>query len=222
VQAGAILVAGCLGVTPQQVLDGRRQNDVHPEQQRGPIRAVTTHKFASHRRSHPYMHASALKNRAVLTLSDAEKVGQIDDVLFDPEFRRVLGFRVKKGMFGHSEALPRDRVQAVGTDALTVGGPDAINNLDRFPELSAARGLQDVHGTRVVTEGGSLLGTVDELEIDESAQQVLTYTLKGSLIDRLRGEQATIAPAEVLRLGEGGIMIVADAVAQRLGEQEKP
>ena len=162
------------------------------------------------------MHASALKGQAVLTLSDAAKLGQVDDVLFDPEFRRVLGFRIKKGLLSHSEALPRDRVQAVGADALTVPGPDAINEEGRYPELSGAKGLADVHGTRVVTESGTLVGTVHELEIDDLAQTVLTYTLQGSLLDKLRGDQAAIDPDEVLRLGEGGIMIVKDAAAQRL------
>ena len=45
---------------------------------------------------------------------------------------------------------------------------------------------------------------------------MLTYTLQGSLLDKLRGEHATIEPNEVLRLGEGGIMIVTDAAAERL------
>jgi uncharacterized protein YrrD len=166
------------------------------------------------------MHASELKGRAVLTLSDAARLGQVDDVLFDPEFRRVLGFRIKKGLLSHSEALPRDRVQAIGPDALTVASPDAINEEGRYPELSAAKGLGDVHGTRVVTETGSLVGTVNELEIDDAAQTVLTYTLQGSLLDKLRGEHASIEPNEVLRLGEGGIMIVKDTAAHRLGSNE--
>ena len=43
------------------------------------------------------MQASELKGRAVVVLSNAEKIGQVDDVLFDAPFRQVLGFRVKKG-----------------------------------------------------------------------------------------------------------------------------
>ncbi|MDP9227265.1 MAG: PRC-barrel domain-containing protein [Actinomycetota bacterium] len=43
------------------------------------------------------MQANELKGRAVVVLSNAEKVGQVEDVLFDAPFQQVLGFRVKKG-----------------------------------------------------------------------------------------------------------------------------
>ena len=132
----------------------------------------------------------------------------------------MIGFRVKKGLLSHTEALPRDRVQAVGADALTIAGAEAINEEARYPEMSSAKSLGDVHGTKVVTESGSMVGTVSELEVDDLAQTVLTYSLQGSLLDKLRGEHAAIQPGEVLRLGQGGIMIVTDAAAQRLESAE--
>src|SRR5688500_12326432 len=41
------------------------------------------------------MLANDLKRRGVLALSNAEKIGQVEDVLFDAQYRQVLGFRVK-------------------------------------------------------------------------------------------------------------------------------
>ena len=37
------------------------------------------------------MQADELKGRGVLPLSNAEKIGQVEDVLFDAEFRQVRG-----------------------------------------------------------------------------------------------------------------------------------
>src|SRR5687767_9707914 len=55
--------------------------------------------------------ASELNGRAVLVLSQAAKVGHVDDILFDAPYRRVLGFRVKRGgLFGPREAVSRERV----------------------------------------------------------------------------------------------------------------
>lgn len=48
------------------------------------------------------MKASDLKGRAVVTLTDAAKVGTIDDILFDAEYRAVLGFRVKRARLARS------------------------------------------------------------------------------------------------------------------------
>src|SRR5919201_1923311 len=85
--------------------------------------------------------ASDLKGRAVVTLSDAIKVGRVDDVLFDAEYRQVLGFRLKQRRFSRSEAVSRDNVTGVGRDAVTVRSPDAINVEDRLADLAGAASL---------------------------------------------------------------------------------
>lgn len=162
------------------------------------------------------MKASDVKGRAVITLSDAAKVGRVDDVLFDATYRQVLGFRVKRGTFGHADALPRESVTAIGADALTVASPDAINDEDRFADLAGAASLGQIHGTKVVTEGGTLVGTIAEVDTDDALEHVTAYTLSAPLLDTLRHRAPVLQAADVLRLGEGGIMIMSDAVGQAL------
>jgi uncharacterized protein YrrD len=164
------------------------------------------------------MQANELKGRGVLALSNAEKVGQVDDVLFDAEFRHVLGFRVKRGsLFGKAQALLRDSVTSIGAAALTVQSPDVINDEERFADLTHASTLSQVEGTQVVTESGELLGTIARLEIDDDARTVTAYTLSSSLMDRvMRHDTEVIKADEVVRLGEGGVMVVANAVGARL------
>ena len=164
------------------------------------------------------MQADELKGRGVLALSNAEKIGQVEDVLFDAQLRQVLGFRVKRGgLFGKAQALLRDSVTSIGAAALTVQSPDVINDEERFAELAHASTLSQAGRTRVVTEGGELLGTISHLEIDGDARQVTAYTLSSSLMDRvLLHDIQSVKADEVIRLGEGGIMVVSNAVAARL------
>ena len=167
------------------------------------------------------MRANELTGRAVVALSNAEKIGQVEDVLFDAPFRQVLGFRVKRGgLFGKAQALLRDSVTSVGADALTVQSPDVVNDEERFSELAHAATLSQVERTQVVTESGELMGTIAHLEIDDDARKVTSYTLSSSLRDRvMRHEAESVQADEVLRLGEGGIMVVANAVGVRLGAE---
>ncbi len=165
------------------------------------------------------MNARDLTRRAVVNLANAQKVGEVDDILFDAAYRQVLGFRVKMsggGIFGHTEALPRDNVSAIGRDALTIGSPDAINDEDRFAELAHAVTLKQAEGTKVVTEDGHLLGTVSALQIDDDAHTVLSYVLAGSMWERLRHNEPSFPADEVLRIGDNGIMIVSNAAGQQL------
>ena len=160
--------------------------------------------------------ASELKGRAVVTLSDAIKVGRIADVLFDAEYREVLGFRIKQRTFSRPEAVTRANVTGVGRDAVTVRSPDVINVEDRLMDLVGAASLSRAHGTKVVTEGGRLLGTIDQIVLDAEARAVTAYTLSAPLWDRLRHREPRIEAQQVLRLGEGGIMIVPNAVGERI------
>jgi uncharacterized protein YrrD len=164
------------------------------------------------------MQANELKGRGVLALSNAEKIGQVEDVLFDAQFRQVLGFRVKRGgLFGKAQALLRDSVTSIGAAALTVQSPDVINDEERFADLADASTLSRVEGTQVVTESGELLGTIARLEVDDDARKVTAYTLSSSLRDRvMRHDTEAVKADEVIRLGEGGVMVVPNAVGARL------
>ena len=163
------------------------------------------------------MKVSELKGRAVVTLSDAAKVGTIDDILFDAEYREVLGFRVKKGTFGKPDAVTRQNVTAVGADAVTVPSPDVINTEDRFESLVGAPSYSGAKGkAKVVTEGGTLLGLIDEMELDDTAHVVTVYILAAPLWDRIRHNEPRIPAEQVLRMGDAGIMIVPNSVAENL------
>jgi uncharacterized protein YrrD len=164
------------------------------------------------------MQADALKGRGVLAVASAEKIGQVEDVLFDAQFRQVLGFRVKRGgLFSKAQALLRESVTSIGAVALAVPSADVINDEERFAELAHASTLGQVEQTQVVTESGDALGTIAHLEVDDDARKVTAYTLTASFKDRvLRHETEVIKADEVLRLGEGGVMVVANTVAARL------
>jgi sporulation protein YlmC with PRC-barrel domain len=160
--------------------------------------------------------ASDLKGRAVVTLSDATKVGRVSDVLLDAAYREVLGFRIKAGTFSRLEAVSRANVTGVGHAAVTVRSPDVINVEDRLSALAGAVPLSRARGTKVVTEGGELLGPISELELDDEARTVTAYRLAPRLGDRLRRREPRIEARQVLRLGEGGLMIVPNSVAERI------
>src|SRR6185437_9804396 len=147
------------------------------------------------------MRADELKGRAVVTLTDATRIGRIDDVLFDTDYRTVLGFRVKGGLLSRTEALPRAGVSAIGPDAVTVTDHSAVNDEDRFAELSGALTLDSAQRMKVVTEGGELLGMVAAVELDDAAEHVQAYTLDAPLLDRMRGRAPQIHAEDVTRFG---------------------
>lgn len=160
--------------------------------------------------------ASTLKGLAVVTLSDATKVGQVDEVLFDTEMRHVLGFRVSAGRFQPTEAVARADVAAVGREAVTIPNATAVNQEARLPALAQAQTLGQATNTKVVSEGGDLLGTIADIELDDDGRVVTGYVLAGSVWARVRHQEPVISAQRIVRLGGDGIMIVPQDVAESL------
>lgn len=133
--------------------------------------------------------AKELGGRAVVDVDAAEKLGQIDRIVLDTDGRRVAGFVVSRGgsVFGGGEHLTvsADSVHAVGPDAVTVRRGANVDNdslLDGLPRVS------DIVGRKVVSDQGRLLGTVDDVLIDETDGRIVGYSLAGAdLDDKLRG-----------------------------------
>jgi len=156
------------------------------------------------------MRARSLMGRAVVAISDAGRVGSVDDVLLDATARDVVAFDVKGGAFSRGAALLRDQVAAIGPDAIMVPAPTALNEFKRLPALDDALTLRRLRRTRVVTEGGELRGTVSDLEIDGDARHVLSYVLRGSVTQRLSHREPTIPVSQVTHRGDRGLMVVAE------------
>src|SRR5438105_10507288 len=68
------------------------------------------------------MKFSELKGRAVVNLEEARKIGEVDDLLFEPDGHRIVSLKVKTGLFGAGQVVSTDDVKNIGADAVTVSG----------------------------------------------------------------------------------------------------
>ena len=163
------------------------------------------------------MLASELKGRAIMAVASADVLGHVDDVLFDQHYATILGFRLKHGLLGSTKAVLRTSVNTIGTDAITVGDATAVNDEGHFAALEGATPLSAIVGTRVVTASGNLLGTIGDVDIDTTAQQVNNYQMATSLAEKLTHHHPFITVDKVVQIGAGGVMIVPDASAESAG-----
>jgi sporulation protein YlmC with PRC-barrel domain len=169
--------------------------------------------------------ATELDGRAVVDMDAAEKVGKIEKVIIDPDARRVAGFTVSHGSSlispGTKVTLPASSVHAIGPDAVTVHGSVVVNDLAHLADLPR---VSDVVGRKVVSRDGRLLGTVEDVLINDDDGRIVGYALNeqggmGKLEGLIAGDKHA-HPSSYLRadadLRAGKDLIVApeDAVAR--------
>ena len=166
--------------------------------------------------------ATTLRGRSLVDLDSATKLGQLDDLIIDPEGQRVAGLIVTQGtaLLGdrHERLLPAVAVHAVGPDALTVragadGAADA--GLSGMPRLSA------ITGRKAVTHSGRLLGVIEDILIEPQDGRVVGYALsahgpagrlEGLFAGRHTEPGAYIRADADVRVGQDLVVVADDGV----------
>lgn len=121
------------------------------------------------------MRFSDAKGRKVVDKGTASTVGQVRGFLVDPASRSVVALRLKKTDRG--EALRWADLTAFGVDAVTIGDPAAITDLDsELTQLSDKR--RSLLKKRVLTSGGDEVGHVLDIDFDANTGALTTILLQ--------------------------------------------
>jgi uncharacterized protein YrrD len=157
-------------------------------------------------------HATALVGRPVVTLA-GEDVGQVKDVVYAARGHRIIGFTLAgRGVLAGPlrQSLPWEGVLAVGRDAVMVRDGQVLADRNEVAGKTALR-EQNVIGVTVLTEGGTALGTVEDVIIDvKAAADVVGYAIRTGEALPPAGRKAYLPLGEVSASGEA--LVVPEAV----------
>ncbi|MEO8970063.1 MAG: PRC-barrel domain-containing protein [Ktedonobacteraceae bacterium] len=164
---------------------------------------------------------SDLKDLAVVAIANGSKVGTLEDFYFDPSVNpaanSIRGFRVKTGMFSH-RALPASAINAIGTDAVTIDDEEMLRHEKDDAEFSTLPLGQSLLSYKVMSEGGTLIGTIGNILLDittPTALHIYAFELSGGLRSRISGHYSTFYAQQVVRYGQD-VLVIPDAIGTEL------
>lgn len=154
------------------------------------------------------------KGRPVVTLDNAETVGQVSELLLDFTKEQVRGLRVNmNGLFSGHRDLAWGDIRAIGQDAVTVANGDALKEDSALPDIANLPDVGDVTGSSVMGEAGNQIGTVSDVEFDTSSGAITGYVLSEGFLSRLQGI-VHIVPASDVQSISKNMLVVSDEIAQ--------
>ena len=126
------------------------------------------------------MKAQQVSGIAVVSIGAGERVGSVSELLLDLDGKRVAAFVLGSGggvtgslLSSTEPSTPRtlgaDQVHAIGPDAITVQDASVIQ------ETAAGEGLtplSELTKRKVVTEGGTFVGQIASIELDERSMRL--------------------------------------------------
>lgn len=170
------------------------------------------------------INASELVGRPVVDMEGATRMGKIKEVIVERDGERVAGFIVAKGETivgtgGTRVIVPASALHAIGPDAVTIRAGDvreSREDLDDLPRIS------DITGHKMVTRSGRVLGSIDDVLVNETDGTVIGFTvgegIRARLENMLKNKSAQVhgyvrADAD-LEVGKDLIVVPDDALIQ--------
>lgn len=151
--------------------------------------------------------AKQFLNLPVISLGSGNKLGDIDELIFQPNVHRLFGFVVKGVEDDRRLLVRKESVHAAGKDAVTVADEAALEFLDANDEAREIVGHRNGgHLTQmtVFSEDGEQLGKVDKVLLDDDLT-VSAYHASSGILGL--GSKTEIKPDEVVMAGEDTIVV---------------
>lgn len=155
------------------------------------------------------MDAKSLKGIAVVCIEEGEKVGTVDNILFDLEGRRVIAFKlVKPNLLRSGGIVARmDDIESIGKDAIMIKNKERVREFKTEGDLQSSPDLHSLSSLRVVSEDGTYIGNMATIQFDKNNGAITDIEVTGgSFIDRLR-RNLVVPASEVVSIGSDVVVI---------------
>ena len=153
------------------------------------------------------MNIDKIKGTAVVSLDEGLKLGAVDHALYDPATLELRALQVTGD--GRTFIIPWGLIATIGADAVMVANSQATQMAAQGGTMGSLVDRRTLQRLKVVDAAGTLVGTLDDLESDQTTGAVLRITVsKGGFLGRF-GEATDIDAAAIRGIGTN-IVTVAD------------
>ena len=142
-------------------------------------------------------------NKPLVSITDGKKLGEIKDLYLDQDMRKIAAvFLGKEGLLSRKALMiPRSAVQVYGIDVWLVAGSDTVTGPEGIPESGTFTLIGDLRGRELQTEGGTKIGMIDHVILDNEAR-VLGFGLSKVYAQGPLAERKMLAREAILDLGD--------------------
>lgn len=159
------------------------------------------------------MHYTDLKGRQVVALDTADTLGHVADGVMAREGLCFAGLKINlSGLFSGSSAVRWDDIYGIGADAITLKEGHILKDAERTQELAGLPSANDILGDRVMSEYGTELGTVGDIDLNGETGQVNSFLLSEGLLGNLTHKVRAIDATDVQSVGNNLVTVSEHSV----------
>lgn len=152
--------------------------------------------------------AQSLKGKAIISIANGKKLGEVAEVLFDPHSLRVASLMSTSGglLSRRTQAVPASDVSVWGIDVILVKSPQLLQMDDMSGRDEWAKLSEDLSGRYVVSTDGVRIGQVSDVLIDQNGK-VTGYSLSQVFVEGPIKQSQVIPVAATSSLGKDVLIV---------------
>jgi len=157
----------------------------------------------------------------VVSLDEGKEIGRVRALVINPNTAEVAALLVQHGgFFSEQKVIPYPRVVSAGNNALTIQKAGSAEKLTSLPQIiNLVKENVQLKGARVITEGGTALGVVEEFFVDPATGKITAFEIGGKFGDKLLKGRAVLPAGEVRTIGKD-VLVVHNGAEEALTPSE--
>lgn len=157
----------------------------------------------------------------IFSLDRGEEIGEVENLIFDPDQRKVVGFVLEEGgLFRSPEVIPFESIESIGPDAIVLKRSASLEApFDEIDLKQVKKEGFNLTGRRVISDRGHEIGTVYDLEISESTGAVTGIEVRRGLFQDTAEGKKRIDFEYIQQIGKDAV-IVSEAALEALAAQK--
>ncbi|TDX46787.1 PRC-barrel domain-containing protein [Orenia marismortui] len=140
----------------------------------------------------------------VIDLENGEEIGEVVDVLFDHQGRKIEGFRIKRNKAKEDYYIAYEELYSLGEDIIMIKDRNSISYLEEGYQSLLTEG--EVIGNRVVSNQGDELGIVQDIVLNNNGE-LIAYELSDGLVQDILEGREMLAVDDTINYGKDAIII---------------
>ncbi|UCC52084.1 MAG: PRC-barrel domain-containing protein [Anaerolineaceae bacterium] len=152
-----------------------------------------------------------LENKPIISVTEGRMLGRTKDVYVDADLQELAGLYLgTEGMFRRrAQVIHSENVVLFGIDVVLVKDTDVITNNKELPEVDNWKRLRQLQGYEVHTPGGTKLGTVGDVILDETGT-IVGISLSRVFVKGPLAEQGSVPREAIIEVSQEDEVISVD------------
>lgn len=162
--------------------------------------------------------AKDFNGKSIVSIADGSILGEVKDIYLDVDMRQMVAVYLgTEGLLKRKDkVMQRSAVAVLGVDVWLVTASDVVVEKDSLPDSAGFTLVNDLRGREIQTEGGTKLGVIDDVLLDDNTG-VLGFSLGKVYTQGPLAERKAVIRDAVKNLGSKDDPMIADLALAEAG-----